>query len=122
SEGVYTQVINFEGKVISDKKLSWESDINIFMPKNKNGEVNDKEYVYFHEIIQTQTGGFYAVGEKYKKTASAAGILLGGNSKTQLTITDALIFELDEQFNLKNIKVIEKGKSRIPSFSDFISP
>ncbi len=41
---------------------------------------------------------------------------------TQLTITDAVFFEFDKDFNLKEIHQIEKGKSRAPNLADFGSP
>lgn len=121
SKGLFAQVVDMSGKEISDNKVSWEGEIKKMMPADADGKTRKNTYVYFHDIIRTQSGSYYCIGEKYRKTASAAGILLGG-SKTQLTITDAVIFEFDENFGLKRIKKIEKGKSRAPSFTDYGSP
>lgn len=126
SLGVFAQVNSLDGKVISDSKVSWEEKIDKMMPKNKDGKDDNRGYIYFHDMIRTQNGTFYCIGEKYRKTANALGIaamsLGGGGSLTQLTITDAVFFEFDSGFNLTNIDVFEKGKSRAPSLIDFGSP
>tara|TARA_R110002050_G_scaffold260813_5_gene400685 strand:- start:10644 stop:11246 length:603 start_codon:yes stop_codon:yes gene_type:complete len=95
------------------------------MPADSDGK-KKRGYVYFHDIIRTQTGSYYCVGERFRKTASGMGIaaaaLGGGGSVTQLTITDAVIFEFDSSFKLKDITNYKKGKSRAPSLTDFGSP
>ncbi|WP_055435123.1 DUF6770 family protein [Lacinutrix algicola] len=129
SLGIFAQVNSLDGTVVSDSKVSWKDEIDKMMPaevvrgkkkKNKRG------YVYFHDIIRTQNGSFYCIGERFRKTASAGGIAMaalgGGGSVTQLTITDAVVFEFDKSFGLKDISVFEKGKSRAPSLIDFGSP
>ena len=126
SLGIFAQVNSLKGEILSDSKVSWKDKIDKMMPKNKDGKDNKRGYIYFHDIIRTQNGSFYCIGEKYRKTASAFGIAakaLGGRgSVTQLTITDAVVFKFDETFNLNEIKVFDKGKSRAPSITDFGSP
>ena len=46
----------------------------------------------------------------------------GQSATTQLTITDAVAFKFDSDFKLKDIKIFEKGKSRVPCLTDFGSP
>ncbi|MCK8480849.1 DUF6770 family protein [Psychroserpens algicola] len=121
SKGLFAQVVDLTGNEISDNKVSWEHKIDKMMPADSDGKKRKSTYVYFHDIIRTQTGSYYCIGEKYRKTISAGGMLLGGNA-TQLTITDAVIFEFNNNFELQNIKQIEKGKSRAPSITDFGSP
>lgn len=124
SLGLFTEIININGETISENFSSWEDNLS---SKLKSIDEKDNYYVYFHDIIQTKNGNFYAIGEKYKRTASAGGITRavlskGQNTTTQLTITDALIFEFDSDFKIKNINIFKKGTSRVPSLTDFGSP
>tara|TARA_R110002033_G_scaffold161604_1_gene198238 strand:+ start:23863 stop:25392 length:1530 start_codon:yes stop_codon:yes gene_type:complete len=125
SDGIFAEVTTLDGKTISDSKVSWENEIDKMMPADSDGK-KKRGYVYFHDIIRTQTGSYYCVGERFRKTASGMGIaaaaLGGGGSVTQLTITDAVIFEFDSSFKLKDITNYKKGKSRAPSLTDFGSP
>ncbi|MDO5972287.1 hypothetical protein Q4Q35_21010 [Flavivirga aquimarina] len=126
SLGIFAQINNLDGKVISDNKVSWEDKIDKMMPTGLDGKDSNRGYVYFHDIVRTQKGTYYCIGEKYRKTASGAGIaslaLGGSGSATQLTITDAMVFEFNNNFDLNNIEVFKKGKSRAPSLIDFGSP
>ncbi len=129
SQGVFAQTTKLNGEVLSDSKVSWKDKIDKMMPVESDGKKKKRGYVYFHDIIRTQTGDFYCIGERYRKTASAAGIaslaLSGGRngaSTTQLTITDAVVFKFSSTFELQDIDVFKKGKSRAPSLTDFGSP
>lgn len=128
SKGIFAKITDLNGNDLSDNKVSWEDKIDAMMPPDSDGKTRNNTYVYFHDMILTQDGSYYCIGEKYRKTANALGILgLTGNangqrSYTQLTITDAVFFKFDKEFNLKDIEVFEKGKSRIPSLTDFGSP
>ncbi len=129
SEGLFAETVDLTGNVISDSKISWVDKIDPIMPANIDGKKKKRGYIYFHDIVRTQKGTYYAIGERYRKTASAGGIAAmalsggrAGTSVTQLTITNAAVFEFDSKFELKDIKVFEKGKSRAPSLTDFGSP
>ncbi len=129
SLGLFSQVLQLDGAVLNDSKISWTNKIDKMMPPNSKGKKTNRGYVYFHDIIRTQEGSYYGIGERYKKTASAGGIaaavLNGGrgrNTVTQLTITDALVFKFSDKFDLEDIEVFKKGKSRAPSLVDFGSP
>jgi len=124
SMGLFVEVLDQTGTTIKEKSSSWKDDIDPLL-----ADLNDDEnyYIYFHDVIPMANGHYYAIGEKFKKTLSAGGmasaVLSGGRSSaTQLTITDAFIFELDSDFLIKNITKFEKGKSRAPSVTDFGSP
>ncbi len=133
SLGLYIDVFNAKGEKVFEKKNSWEVDVNRLLPVKKENKLEDIGYIYFHDIIKTQNGGYYAVGEQYRKTISASAVavniiggLLGGgvstNSLTQLTIKDAYFFKFDEKFNLNKIEVFKKGTSRIQNLYDYGSP
>lgn len=128
SEGLFAQVLDMSGKVVTESKVSWENKIDKMMPTESDGKERKNNYIYFHDIVRTKSGSYYCIGEVYRKTISALGMLglsanaAGNNTKTQLTITDAVIFKFDDGFNLQDIKVFAKGKSRVPSLTDFGSP
>jgi len=126
SKGLFAKILDLSGNELSDNKVSWEDKIDKMMPPDSDGKKRTNTYIYFHNIVRTQQGSYYCIGEKYRKTASALGIaalaLTGSGSVTQLTITDAVVFKFDNEFNLEDIKVYEKGKSRAPSLVDFGSP
>ena len=123
SLGLFLDTYNETGQEIVSKKLSWNN--KLIKDLGLNGK--SRNYVYFHEIVKTKSGEFVAIGEQYKRTASAGGIAMaalsrGSGAVTQLTITDAVIFKFDKEFNLTAVKKFAKGKSRAPSITDFGSP
>jgi len=128
SLGLFTEVINASGNTLKENFTSWKEDV-AKIAKVSGNFIEDKGYVYFHKIARTNSNEYYAIGEFYKRTASAAGIAMAvlgggrsGNSVTQLTITNSVVFKFDSNFKLTEIKEFEKGKSRAPSLSDFGSP
>lgn len=121
SQGLFSEEITLNGQTKKEVLVSWK-DINKLY-KNQ-GEDTEIGHIYFHNIIKTGTGDIYAIGEKYKKTASASGIAMailsrGQSATTQLTITDAVAFKFDSNFKLKSIETFAKGTSRVPCLTDF---
>jgi hypothetical protein len=127
SLGLFTEVIDRSGKTVRDNLISWEQDVAKVMKIKDGSKIKDKGYIFFHDIVKTQKGDYYAIGEYYKKTVSGGGlamsVLTGSNQGvTQLTITDAVVFRFDPDFKLLGVSEFQKGKSRAPSLSDFGSP
>ncbi|HLN95460.1 MAG TPA: DUF6770 family protein [Flavobacterium sp.] len=128
SIGLFTEVIDFSGKTLSENFSSWDGDVSKVM-KVKNGKVSDKGYVFFHDIIKTGNQHYYAIGEYFRKTANAGGIAANILSRgastagnTQLTITDAVVFHFDANFKLVSVQDFDKGTSRVSNLADFGSP
>lgn len=126
SLGLFMELIDMNGTTIKESFISWDTDVAKITQVKKNF-INEKGYVYFHNIVKTNTNEYYAIGEFYKKTASAAGIGMailtrGGASTTQISITNAVVFKFDSDFKLVAIKEFEKSISRAPSLADFGSP
>lgn len=131
SLGLFTEVVDLSGKTLKENFTSWKEDVAKIAKVNGN-YIEDKGYIYFHNITRTKNNEYYAIGEFYKRTASAGGIalttlsILGGGgstaSVTQLTITNSVVFKFNSDFKLTGIQEFEKGKSRAPSLSDFGSP
>lgn len=116
SIGLFAETITTVGDVVSDKKQTWEV-IRKNMPENAKFD-SKNEFVFFHDFVRMNDGTYYAIGEKFKKNLNAAGLLLGG-SKTKLVITDALIFKFSSDFDVEDVEVLEKGKSRVANITDY---
>ncbi|MBA6155688.1 hypothetical protein H3Z83_04010 [Tenacibaculum sp. S7007] len=126
SLGLFVDVLDTKGNIVFNKKISWKEDVGKFLPVKDNNKLKGIGFIYFHDIIKTENGDYYAIGEQYKKTVSAIGVagalLGGGNSVTQLTIKDVYIFKFDKDFNLEDVKTFEKGISRVQNLYDYGSP
>lgn len=133
SKGLAIWVIDSKGKVINEKYKSWEGDISKFLKLDKKGRLENIGYVYFHEILQTEDGKFFAIGEGYRKQASAGGIALkvlstaagggGGVSATKLNITEMVLLQFSSSFELENATIYDKNNNNmsLPG-GDFMSP
>lgn len=126
SLGLFSEIIDINGKTVKESLISWKDDVSKLTKINKNF-IDEKGYIYFHKIVKTNSNEYYAIGEFYKKTASALGItgavLSGGRgSTTQLSITNAVVFRFNSDFKLVSIKEFDKSISRAPSLTDFGSP
>lgn len=126
SLGLFAEIIDLTGKTIRESLVSWDVDVAKITKISKN-YISEKGYVYFHNIVKTNSNEYFAIGEFYKKTASAAGIGMAilsrdQSSTTQISITNAVVFKFNSDFKLVEIKEFEKSISRAPSLSDFGSP
>jgi hypothetical protein len=126
SLGLFAQVMDMNGKIVKESYTTWVGDVDK-IAKTSKGFIEDKGYVFFHNIVKSNTGDFYAIGEYYKKAISAGGtalkIVSGGNaSATKISISDAVIFKFNSEFKLISINDFKKTVSSVPSISDFASP
>lgn len=130
SLGLAIWVMNNKGKLISSKYDGWASEIGKFIPVNARGKIEDFGYMYVHKIIATKDNKIFAIGEGYKKVASALGIATKilsrgqAGSTTKLKITDMMLLEFDTDFNLKNATIYEKAANGVemPDNYDFVGP
>lgn len=141
SLGFISVAFDLNGKIVSEKTNSWATDISRVTPVNEKGKFDGSNTsVLFHDIIRTNDGQFFAVGEQYKKAASGAGIALqilnvaaaaagGGYSSTssasvQLNVYNLVIFQFNPDFTINKIHFFEKDKNvvMLPAGSGFMSP
>jgi len=107
------------GKVTSEKYISWDIDMAKYLDVSSKGKIADFGYMYLHNMVQTEDGKIYAVGEGYKKAASALGIaskLLtrgGGASAVKIKVTDMILLSFDSEFNIKGAKIYEKNSNSV---------
>ena len=130
SDGLGIWLMNNQGKIQRSKYVSWNKDLSKFLKVDQKGRIDELGYVYFHKLIQTGDGKIFAVGEGYKKVADGLGIALnvlsGSYSAgvTKLKITDMLMLELSNNFDLEDAKIYEKNNNNfsLGTASDFSTP
>ncbi|MBO9658865.1 MAG: hypothetical protein J7527_08565 [Chitinophagaceae bacterium] len=117
SLGLGMWLVNSQGKILNAKYNSWATEIGKHLSVNAKGRVEDIGYIYFHKIIQTEDGNFFAVGEGYKRQADGVGIALtalgGSASTTNIKVTDMLMLSFDQQFNVKAATIYDKNSTVI---------
>ncbi len=122
--------IDEKGKILSEKYNSWDLDLGKFVDVGAKGKIDDFGYMYLHNIIQAADGNIFAVGEGYKKTASALGIISqvatggrSGVSMTKMKVTDMILIRFDKDFNVKGATIYDKNanKEELPSGYEFVS-
>lgn len=125
--------IDEAGKITSEKYVSWSVDMSKYLDVSSKGKIEDFGFMYLHQIVQTADGKIYAVGEGFKKVASALGIAStilgaasgsrGGASMAKIKVTDMMLLTFDQDFNIKGAKVYDKNSNSVefPSGSEFVS-
>ncbi|HMR92583.1 MAG TPA: hypothetical protein PKC69_09720 [Chitinophagaceae bacterium] len=130
SQGFGFVGVNEKGDWLSEKYSSWALDMGKHLPVSAKGKIDDFGYMFLHSMVQTADGSIFAIGEGYKKTASALGIMStvltrgSGVSMSKMKITDLAFIKFDKGFNIKEAKIYEKNNNNIelPSGSEFVSP
>lgn len=130
SKGFAFWGIDEKGAITSEKYLSWDIEMAKYLDVTSKGKIADFGFMYLHQFVQTTDGKIYAIGEGFKKTASALGIASailtkgrGGASVTKAKVTDMMVLTFDQDFNIKGAKVYEKNSNNIelPNGYDFMS-
>ena len=118
SQGLCALEYDMKGKIINKAHYSWKGKIKKHIGVDKKGRIEDGGHVAFHKIVKSDDGHFYAIGEMYKKAVSGLGIasqLLnrGGSnaSMAKMVILDMILFDLNPDLTLNDVKVIEKRNS-----------
>jgi len=135
SEGLAVWTMNNSGKILSSKYISWANDVSKYIKTDFKGRLADMGYVYFHHLFQTDDGKIFAIGEGYKKTASALGIattVLGamagsygrGVSTAKMKVTDMILLQLNDKFVLENAVIYDKYNNNVelPAGYEFQNP
>ena len=125
--------IDETGKTLSEKYSSWELDLGKYLGTNGNGKIEKFGYMFLHNMIQTEDGSIYAIGEGYKKAASGLGIATSiiagaaggtsGISTVKLKVTDMLIVKFQPDFTVKEATIYEKSGNdiQLTTGSEFVS-
>ena len=132
SLGIAAWTLNDKGKIVSKKYNSWDTEIGKYLKSDQKGRVEDLGYVFFHKILQTEDGNFFAIGEGYKKVVSALGVMSsilnrgsgGGVSNFKIKVTDLVMMQFNKDFEIKAATIYDKYSNSIelPSGAGFASP
>lgn len=134
SQGIGAWSMNSKGVVTSKKYNSWSGDIGKYLPVSAKGKIDNVGFLYFHKIMQMSDGTFFAVGEGYKKSLSAAGVagkmvsaftsIKTNSGAFKLVITELLTFRFDANFSITDAKIYEKYNNdlELPGGSEMMSP
>ena len=112
--------VDEKGKVVSEKYCSWDLELGKYLNVSSKGRIGDFGFMYLHNIVQVSDGNIYAIGEGYKKVASALGILSqvatggrSGISTAKIRITDMILLKFDNNFNIKEAVIYPKNSNNI---------
>ncbi|MCU0376286.1 MAG: hypothetical protein MUF24_13345 [Chitinophagaceae bacterium] len=130
SKGLGLVAYNTAGKEIKKKIITWEE---AGAKVKADAEVKEPTSIYFHDVVRKPDGNFLFIGESYRRTADAGGIVLNvlgaamnGNApvhnNTKVMIDDMVLLEITPQMALKNVHLFHKASSNagLPA-TDFAS-
>ena len=134
SLGLAAWTMDSKGKVVAKKYNSWENEIGKYLSTNDKGKVDNLGYIYFHKIVQTANGKFFAIGEGFKKEISAGATALNvlaalgggrsGISNFKVKVTDMVMMQFNEKFEIKGATIYNKFSNNIvmPAGAGYLSP
>lgn len=110
--------VDKKGKILSEKYNSWDLELGKHLNVSSKGKIDDFGYMYLHNLVQTDDGNIYAIGEGYVKLASVAGMALAVLSKNpnssslvRMRITNMIFIKFDKDFNVKEAQIFEKNSN-----------
>ncbi len=114
STGFYIKRFSPEGKELSKKSYAWSKDIKLAAGK----QIIDNSFINFtHKIAKTADGKTYIITEQYKRNVSAMGVaslaLGGGSSVLKGIVGNMLVFVVNPDLTLAEVKQIAKDKSTV---------
>ncbi len=122
--------VDESGKIAFEKYLLWDVDMGKYLNVSSGGKIEDFGYMYLHRMLQVADGSIYAIGEGYKKAASALGIASkvltmgrGGISAVKIKVTNMILIKFDPNFDVKDAKIYDKNSNNIelPSGAAYVS-
>lgn len=123
--------VDEKGRFLSEKYCSWDLELGRYLDVSSKGKIADFGYMFVHNIVQTADGNVFAIGEGYKKVASALGIASkilsggrsGGLSTIKIRVTNMIMIKFDKDFNVKEAKIYEKNSNSVELASgmEFVS-
>jgi uncharacterized protein YegP (UPF0339 family) len=131
SIGMYVKKVRTDGSEIIFKKFAWGKEIANFKQVNLSDDDKDKDkgtnQIWFHKFVKGKNGHIYAIGEQYRKQASAAGIAMNvlnggggsGVSNIEIKIANLVLVDFDENMEMVDYKIIPKKTRRVMLAEDY---
>jgi hypothetical protein len=120
SKGFAFWKVDNSGKITFEKYCGWDLDLAKYLNVSSKGKIEDFGYMYLHKMVQLADGNIYAIGEGYKKAASALGIASklmtrgsGGISAVKIKVTDMILIKFDKDLNVAGAKIYEKNSNSV---------
>jgi len=101
--------IDNKGTFASEKYCSWSDELNKYLEVNSKGKIDDFGYMFVHNMISTQSGEIYAVGEGFMKSGK---------------ITDMMLIKFDKDLSIKSATIYGKNANtaKVPgTYSTFMA-
>jgi hypothetical protein len=119
SKGIFVKTISTSGEDITENFISWDKDIYNKVDAEYKKDIKT-HYIFFHNIVKASDGKILAIGEQYRKQASAGGIAmkaLAGSSSTvslvEIKIGNMVVIELTSEYKLNAVNIIAKKPNRV---------
>ena len=129
SQGFYVKRFSEAGKPVSTKNYGWHNEVAALMPAEAKASLEDN-YVNFNQsILKGANGHMFVVAEQFKIVGDglgiAANILNGGHTNASVSkgkVGNLLIFELDQDAKLANVKFYPKTvtNAELPAGTGFM--
>lgn len=107
--GVGMWLINEKGKILNSKYNSWDTEISKVLSVDAKGKIDDFGYAYFHEIVETANGEYFAIAEGFRR-------------KAQISVTNMLLLHFDQKFDVRAATIYEKNSNTIDIPSILLTP
>ncbi|MDO7851214.1 DUF6770 family protein [Hymenobacter convexus] len=112
SQGFFVKRFSEAGKVVSAKNYGWHNEVAALMPAEAKASQEDNYVNFNHAVVKGADGRMYIVAEQFKIVGDGLGIAMkalgGGTSVSKGKIANLLVFELDPQAKLSNVKFFPK--------------
>ena len=128
SKGFFFKTYDLSGKELNKQFYSWDKDVKSKLPAEATESLSKGAMNYTHKVLKGEDGKFYLVCEQFSKSASGAGIAtmaMGGRaSVTKAIIWNILVYALNKDLTLSEIKFVKKDKSdaELPLGADYMGP
>lgn len=120
SYGIFVAKIDNAGTLVSKQNILWTEFAKQFKPVDEKGKPVDIGNVFIHKVVTTNDGKIFAIGERYRKAASGAGIAMailgGGPSGTSVVkaiLEEMVIIEFDKNFKPLKMNFFPKGSKSV---------
>jgi hypothetical protein len=130
SKGFYIKVFTSDGKETTKKFYAWDKEVKELLPSEAKESIQKGAMNFTHKVLKGKDGKFYMICEQFSKTTDGLGIasnILGGgygSSMTKGVVWNMLVFVLNADLTLTEIKFYPKDKSTVtlPPGADFYGP
>jgi len=116
SIGIFCFTIDLKGNVTNRQYISWANDFSQFYSLGKRGKNTDIGHLFLHDFVKIDNGKFYGIAESYQvspRMGISSAQMGGSSARFKFDINDFYVLEFSPDFNLIDVKCIEKTKMEI---------